>query len=256
MIEVLDAAHLSASIGGDFQQRGGIMLVGPPETLRTTMIELALKVHPDALLLGDVNMNTLTSLKEGLTSGRYATLGFLDYQKIHERHSSTASNIEGTLRQLMEEGFTRTSHEDPTMPSTRARALVIAAVVESFFSRHRKNWSENGYMRRWLVCLMHIDIRNKRKITDAISAWKKLEFDGILRRCPVNVMPCDLKKEEDEYCKWLVREQMSMATPFALMKKIYAVLKWKHAKTPKQVRIILDDFAPCLLNSGGAHIDL
>jgi hypothetical protein len=255
LIEVIDAAHLSHYVTGDFIQRGGMMLVGPPETLRTTVIQLALKPHPDALLVSDVNMNSLTGLKEGFTSGRYSTLGFLDYQKIYERHHSTASNVEGTLRQLMEEGFTRNPHEDPTMASTVARSFVVAAVTESFYSRHNKDWRDNGYLRRWLICLLHIDARNKAKITHAIERWKKLEFDGILRRSPVNSISCDLTKQENEYCKFLIREQPSQTTPFALMKKIFTILKWKY-KNFNDVKRILDDFAPCLTNSGGASLEL
>jgi hypothetical protein len=255
LIEVIDAAHLSYYVSGDFEQRGGMMLVGPPETLRTTVIQLALKPHPDALRISDVNMNSLLGLKEGFTSGRYSTLGFLDYQKIYERHKSSASNVEGTLRQLMEEGFTRNPHEDPTMASTEARAFVVAAVTEAFYSRHNKEWRDSGYLRRWLICLMHIDSRNKAKITHAIERWKKLEFDGFLRKSPVNSIACDLTAEENAYCKWLVREQPSQATPFALIKKIFTILKWKY-KNFRDVKRILDDFAPCLLNTGGASLEL
>lgn len=255
LIEVIDAAHLSSYVAGDFEQRGGMMLVGPPETLRTTMIELALKPHPDALRISDVNMNSLTGLKAGFTSGRYCTLGFLDYQKIYERHHATAANVEGTLRQLMEEGFTRNPHEDPTMAATIARAFCVAAVTESFFSRHNKAWAESGYLRRWLICLVRIEPKNKNKIIGAIENWRKLVFDGITRKVPVNKITCDLSRSENDYCKWLVREQPSQVTPFALIKKIYAVMKWKY-KSQKEVERILNDFAPSLLNSGGASLEL
>src|SRR6266849_1514734 len=114
LIEILDAAHLIVFVDSPYLQRGGIMLVGPPETLRTTVIDIALKQHPGALRLSDLNMKSLTGMKDDFTNGRYSTVGFLDYQKLYERNQSTSSNMEGTIRQMIEEGFTRTSHDDPT----------------------------------------------------------------------------------------------------------------------------------------------
>jgi hypothetical protein len=250
LIEMIDAGHLTAYVDSPFKQRSGMMLVGQPETLRTTCIELALEEHPGAVLMSDVNMNSLTALKDDFTSGRYSTIGFLDYQKLYERHSSTASNIEGTLRQLMEEGFTKGSHEDPSMHATRARAFVVAAVVERFFAVHHRAWRESGFLRRWLICLFSMSTVSRNKLVNSVHEWKKLEFDGIRRLTPTTPIPYSLTEDESKMLQRMVREQPSQATPYVLLKKIYVVLKWKYKKDQDRVTEIIKDFAPCLTKDG------
>ena len=250
LIEILDAAHLTAFVDAPFKQRGGIMLVGPPETLRTTCIELALEEHPSALVISDLNMNSLTGLKDDFTSGKLSTIGFLDYQKIYERHASTASNIEGTLRQLMEEGFSKTSHDDPTTPATKARTFVVAAVVEQFFKEHHRSWRQSGFLRRWLVCLFTMSNLSRNKLIGSIHDWKRLEFDGIRRISPTTPIPYNLEEKESRFLLNLIKDQSSQATPYVLLKKIYCVLKWKYKKEPERPLEIIRDFAPSLTREG------
>lgn len=226
------------------------MLIGPPETLRTTVIETALGEHPSALVLSDVNMNSLSQLKDDFTAGRYSSIGFLDYQKLYERHSSTSANIEGTLRQMMEEGYQRSPHDDPTSPATKARAFVIAAVVETFFKNHSRSWRESGFLRRWLCCLFYMPALSRNKLTGAVHKWEKLNFDGIRRITPTTPIPYNLTEAESEWLQWMVREQPSQATPYVLLKKVYVVLKWKYPKNLKYARKVMEDFAPCLTKNG------
>lgn len=226
------------------------MLIGPPETMRTTSIELAFREHPSALCLSDVNTISLDGLKDSFTSGRYSSIGFLDYQKLYERHSSTASNVEGTLRQMMEEGYTRSPHDDPTAPSTKARAFVVAAVTEAFYKRHHKAWRDSGFLRRWICSLFFMPTLSRNRMINAIHEWKKIEFDGIRRITPVTPIPYNLTQKESEYLLHVMRDQSSQATPFVLMKKIYVVLKWKYKQEPAKVRKIVEDFAPSLSKDG------
>lgn len=250
LIEIIDAAHCTAYVESPFEQRGGIMLVGPPETLRTTVIDLALSQHPSALIVNDINMRSLTSLKDELTSGRYSTIGFLDYQKLYERQGSTSSNVEGTLRALMEEGFSKTPHDDPTSASTRARAFLCAAVVESMFKDKAQSWKQTGYLRRWLICLVFMPALSRNKLIQSVHHWKKLEFDGIKRLSPTTPIPYNITEEESQRLLLMVREQPSQGTPFVLLKKIYSVLKWKYKDEPARVANIMSDFAASLKKDG------
>lgn len=226
------------------------MLVGPPETLRTTVIELSLNQHPSALIVNDINMRSLTSLKDELTAGRYSTIGFLDYQKLYERQGTTSANVEGTLRALMEEGFSKTPHDDPTSASTRARAFLVAAVVESLFKNKAQDWKQTGYLRRWLICLMFMPALSRNKLIQAVHDWKKLEFDGIKRISPTTPIPYNITEEESKRLLVMVREQPSQGTPFVLLKKIYSVLKWKYKDSPGKVADIMTDFSSCLKKDG------
>jgi len=250
LVEILDAAHLTAFVESPFEQRGGIMLVGPPETLRTTLIEVALSEHPSALILSDINMKTLSGIKDDLTSGRYSTIGFADYQKLYERHDSTSSNVEGTIRSMMEEGFSRTSHDDPTSAATKARALVVAAVVEALHKRKHQEWKQSGYLRRWLRVMLYMPPLSRNKLVQAIHEWKKIEFDGIKRISPTTPIPYNLEEKESSMLLGMVQDQASQGTPYVLLKKIYCVLKWKYKRTPEKVEEIINDFAPSLTREG------
>jgi hypothetical protein len=250
LIEVIDAAHCTAYVESPFEQRGGLMLIGPPETLRTTMIDIALGQHPSALIVSDINMRSLTGLKDDLTSGRYSTIGFSDYQKLYERAASTAANVEGTLRALMEEGFSKSPHDDPTSASTRARALLVAAMVEATYKNKVQDWKQSGYLRRWLVCLLYMPVMSRNKLTQSVHDWKKLEFDGIKRVSPTTPIPYNISEEESRRLLLMVKEQASQGTPFVLLKKIYCVLKWKYKDQPGKVADIMSDFAPTLGKDG------
>jgi hypothetical protein len=255
LIEIIDAAHLTAFVDSPFQQRGGLMLIGPPETLRTTCIEIALSQHPSALIMADTNMKTLTSIKDEFCNGRYSSIGFLDYQKIYERGQQTAANVEGTIRMMIEEGYTRTSHDDPSSPSTKARAFVVAAVVESMFREKAGRWRDTGFMRRWLCCLLHMPAMSRNKLIGAIHDWKKLDFDAIYRISPTTPIPYNISIKESEWLFNMVQHQPSQATPFVLLKKIFSVLKWKYKKEPKKAITLLENFAPSL-SKNGAPIEL
>lgn len=255
LIEVIDAAHLTVFVDSPYPQRGGLMLIGPPETLRTTCIEIALQQHPAALIMSDTNMKTLTSIKDEFCNGRYSSIGFLDYQKIYERGMQTAMNVEGTIRMMIEEGFTRTSHDDPSSPSTKARAFVVAAVVESMFRDRAQKWRDTGFLRRWLTCLMFMPALSRNKLTQAIHDWKRIDFEDIYRRYPTVPIPYNILPTESTWLFNMVKHQPSQATPFILLKKIYSVLKWKYKKDPARAKYVLEDFSKCL-SKEGAPIEL
>jgi hypothetical protein len=61
------------------------------------------------------------------------------------------------------------------------------------------------------------------------------------------VIPFNVTEKESVHLRNLLRDQPE-ATPFVLLKKIFAVLKWKYG-VEKSLRII-DKFALCLSGEG------
>ena len=80
LIEFLDATANTRYVDGPYEDRGGVMLVGFPGSLRTRMIKSALDSHSDALILSDLNVKQWLHLREDFITGRYATLGFMDFE--------------------------------------------------------------------------------------------------------------------------------------------------------------------------------
>ena len=251
MLEVLDAAHLSKHICCPFEQRGGIMLVGPPATLKTTFIKNVFENHHDALVMSDLNIQTLIKLRDDLRVGRYNTFAFTEFAKLYQRRGDTASNLEGSIAMLVEEGFHKASFEDQRMAIRRARCLVVGAMTNNFYEQHYDDWSKSGFLRRFLWS--NINISNGYLLMDAIAKWTPLELGEYKTKTPGNKnIPYETTDTENTMLRKFIKEQPGEHTPFVLMKKILSVLKWKYAKENiKKPMAIMTDFAESLRREGG-----
>lgn len=248
LIEFIDAAQLTSYIESPFPQRGSIMLVGPPGAMKTTIIKTALGEYPSALFLSDLNINSLMALRESLISGRYKTIAFPEYEKLYQRKADTAANIEGTIKQLIEEGFTRASFEEQDAITYTARTLVIGAMTYSFYSSRIGKWRESGFKRR--ILWMGIKLSDPDKIMDAIRKWELIELGNVPRRYPTNNIPFNVTDGESRYIEKMLEGQWE-ATPYVLLKKILAVLKWKYVNEPEKPMQIMKEIRACLNNQLG-----
>lgn len=246
MIEFLDAAHNTIYVQSEFEQRGCVMLLGQPGGLKTTMIEIALNYHPNAALLGDLNVSSLSEIRAQLISNRYSTLAFPEYEKLYQRKSDSAINMEGILKQIIEEGFTRTSFETQDAVTAKARALVVGAMTHDFYMRRIGGWNKSGFARR--ILWSSITMRDPNKLMRAVREWRKINIDGIPRMTPAQDIPMNVTKEESEKIEKAIKQQWEV-TPYVLLKKVMTILKWKYAKNPKRAWDIFDDFAPSLSKS-------
>lgn len=250
LLDILDAAHLTKHVNSEFPQRGGIMLFGPPATLKTTFIENVLSEHYDALVIADINIQTLMKLRTDFRTGRYSTMAFTELSKLYARRADTSANLEGAIHQLVEEGFSIPSFVDQRMMSTKVRCLVVGAMTEQFYESKYNEWIDSGFMRRFLWC--NISISNAALLMDSVSRWRKLNLGEYQTKTPGNkTIPYKVSEEEDKELRVMLKEQVGTTTPFVLMKKILSVLHWKYDKRyPKKARQIIQDFAPCMLRNG------
>jgi len=245
LIEVIEAGHLTSFVQSEFPQRGGIMLIGPPGVLKTTFIESAVYGYPSALVLSDLNINSLMKLRESLISGRFSTVAFPEFEKLYARKAETASNVEATIKQLVEEGFTNASFEDQDAITTKVKAFILGAMTHSFYKTKVSIWRESGFKRRFLW--VGIRLGDPDRIMKAIRHNKKIELGGIWRRHPTGSIPFHLTQKE---CKEIEKHMASQweATPYALIQKIFAVLKWKYEDQPGKAMAIISDFAASIKN--------
>lgn len=249
LIELIDAANLTSYIESPFPQRGAMMLVGPPSVMKTSIIKTALYEVPKTLYLSDLNVNSLMSIRESLISGRYTTIAFPEFEKLYARKADTASNVEATIKQLIEEGFTRASFEEQDAISYTARAFVIGAMTYSFYSSRIGRWRESGFKRR--VLWLGVRLNDPDKIMDAVRKWARIELDGIPRLYPADHIPFNVTEKESEYIEKMLEGQWEV-TPYVLLKKILAVLKWKYATTqPEKPMHLFHQLRPLLNNQLG-----
>jgi hypothetical protein len=248
LIEVIDCAHLTSFIHSPFPQRGALMLVGPPGTMKTTFIRSALQEYPSVLSLGDLNINSLMKLRDSLVSGRYRTIAFPEFEKLYQRKADTAANIEGTIKQLIEEGFGRASFEELDAITTNSKVFIVGAMTYDFYNRKISAWRESGFKRR--ILWVGISLSNPDRIMEAIRKWELIEIDGIPRKYPTKEIPFNVTDAESRIIENMLQGQWE-ATPYVLLKKIYAVLKWKYPREPKKPMRIMEELGNCLDNKMG-----
>lgn len=254
LMEFIDGGVLTTFVNHPLRSQGGLFLVGPPESLKTSILERALKPYENALCLSDCNAQQLTFLKEDISRGRYDVIAFKEFSKLFERDARTANNVLGHLRAFVDEGFSHSPRQDPRMQATTARCIVMGAMTESFYSKNFTKWVEDGFARRFLWLLF--DVQNINKATQALLNREMVKLDGIPRRYPgEKEIPFELDEKEKKYIVSILKEQRGQTLPVAFMAKLYCALKWKYHKEPHRVREILDDVTPAL-SVGGATLVL
>jgi hypothetical protein len=227
--EVIDAAHLSKYVQSPFKTRGGILLIGPPETLRTTIVENSLSDYPDAKVLCDLNVRQLMDMWEDLSAGKITTLAFTEFAKLYARNPNVARNIEMHILQMVEEGMSATTIKDQRMSSTKARALVIAACSEKFYATRFTEWMDSGFARRFLHCSYRL--ADPWALADAQQHRMLIDLGNIKRKLPANrSITWIVDEREMKEIRRSLKHQFSkgVATPFHLAANIFCVLKWKY----------------------------
>lgn len=250
LVEVLSAAHLTRYVDHQtFASRGGIMIVSPPGSLKSSIIRDAMEGYPDVINISDLNVQTLSYMKSSLTDGKYTTIALGEYEKIYQRNPATASNIEGQLKAMVEEGFGRNSFEDQRMVSlTPARVLLIGGITPSCYQRLFTHWMENGFARRFIW--VYYTLANPEAITQAIHDWKPLTFGKIIKQVPANChIPYNITTTESTKLRKIIEFQPAHETPYVLLKKIFCVLKWRYSA--KKAMRIVEEFATCIGKQGG-----
>lgn len=250
LVEFLDAAANTRYVNDAFKERGGIMIVGPPGTFKTTAIETAMDSHSDAIICSDLNVHQWTKMKDDFACGRYTTLAFPEFEKIYQRHPGTAANLEGIVKGLVGEGFSMGPGGDPRMPRVKSRALVVGGITTDCFERHYEAWNKNGFLRRflWLV----VAVENPEEIIKAIRRNKLIDFGKVSIRPTNRQIDVELPNQQLLQLERMMKEQPGLfGTGYVLIKKITKFLYWKYSNGDMhKVHEILNDIRSSLSKDG------
>ena len=208
--------------------------MAPPAHFKTTMLK-AVEDQPGVQAYSDITTTGLVEARDMIASKKIQTLLFYDLQKLYERKAETAANIIGSLRALMDEGFTTAAFEKGTgIIQMRARALILAATTPSMYRRCMPDWDETGFSRRLIFSVY--SLQNPELIVKAIMADEPLLLAGLSSvNVPFNlsIQLQERPGDEVELRKLLRRGQRGEEIPLILLRKILAVLRWK-AKQQKK----------------------
>ena len=247
LMETISAAVVSRYVGSPFEQRGAIMLVAPPGHLKSTIIKESLVLYSDSLILSDLNVSTLSQLKNSLVSGRYNSIGFGEFEKLYERNPGSASNLEGHLRALVEEGFDKMSFQSPEMIGVTARVLLVGGITPVSYAKRWQSWLDSGFARRFIWS--HFKLADEDAIVRAIREWKRISFGKISTAIPANKnIEYVVQKRDARELELMLDHQPSKETPYTLLKKVFCVLVWRYGR--KKAFAILHDFSESLQRGG------
>jgi len=260
LLDVLCAAHLSNYVRTGIEDRGGIMLVGPPGTFKSTLLGVVGRQYHDSLQLSDVNVQTLTNFRSQIASGNIKSLVLPEMYKLYERHSSTASNLEGTLRALVAEGFYGASFQDQRINRLTARAVVLGAMTDAFIEFRFKVWEETGFNRRFLWPLFRLE--DPDALERAIVEGRLIDLGFRAPPLPTPQVIADETTESERAALRPLLKHQPGGSPHALqlslLVKILAALKWWYKRDGRPNGAATDTmrlFAR-MLGKGGAWLQL
>lgn len=252
LIEIISASADTRWINGPFNERGGFMIVAPPGNLKSTIIESAVDYRADTIMLSNINAQQWGKIKADFTSNRLTAIAFPELEAIYKRARATAEHVEAIIQSITAEGYTHGPGQDPRMPRLKARAIVIGGITDDCYERRYDEWKRSGFLRRIIWCLVSVD--NPEKIIEAIRDWKKIDFGKIIEKPATGTIAMDLGSTDSRKLERMMKNQPGAnGTGYVLLKKITAVLIWKHGK--RRAWELLDEFAPSL-GKNGCYIHL
>lgn len=258
MLEVLCAGHLSSYVQSDVKDCGGIMLIGDPATLRSTMLNVMDSQYHNVLSLSDLNARSLAELRGPIANRSIRTLALPELAKLYERgNPGTAEHVIGTLRALVAEGFRAASFEDARVNRVVARCLVMGALTPTLQMRHFKDWEDSGFNRRFLwpvIALEHGEVIEESRVLRRLLEVECPAYPPL----PNTTIPDDTTESERRALRMLVKHQPggSHAMHIELMSRMLAVLRWWYKKLDRpadEPMARMREFARTLGREGG-HI--
>lgn len=256
LVEILCAAHLGNMVEGPFEERGGMMIVGPPGVLKTTFVSVLDKTYQDAIMVSDINVKSLIQLRDAIAAGKVNTLVLPELAKLYERADVTSQNVEGTLRALAAEGFNAASFEDSRVNRLVARAMIVGAMTPSVVTKHFTAWEESGFNRRFLWVL--VKLADPNALERAAVNWQRINFR--MQHVPLaplgGSIPNRTTYAERQRLAAIVKYQPGgdHAIQIQCLVRILAVLRWWYAESgsTRNAMDTVEAFAPALGKTGVA----
>lgn len=228
LVEIMCAVHLSSYVESPFNDRGGLMIVGPPSVLKSTLLGILDHTYHDAVAVSDINARSLGDLRDQIAAKVIRTLVIPELSKLYKRHPYTALNVEGVLQALVAEGFNAPSFEDSRINRLQARVTLLAGLVPQLQVERFKGWEESGFNRRFLWSLVRL--KDPELLDRAVEEWRLIDFK--IKHIPstptTQWIPNMTTKQERAELRRFVKYQPggTHAIQIALLTKILAVLKW------------------------------
>jgi len=233
LIEAICAVHLSSYVGAPYKDRGGLMLVGPPGVLKTTLIDVLDDNYHNALSVSNGFMGTMSKLQSSFYNGQVRSLCFPDIQSIYAGDPRTAGRIEQMMMQLSGEA-TRTigGDQDSRYAKFKGYCTMFGCMTDHFFLQHVQKWENSGFLRRFLWCTY--TLQDPEILMRAIINWTRADFGSTnVPELPANgFIPDSLTpNERRQIHSWLHHQPVPHELQFQVLCKAVSALRWHYQQT-------------------------
>ncbi len=230
MMEAICAIHLSSYVDSPYRDRGGLMIVGPPGVLKTTLLDVLDDNFHNALSISNAYMGTMKKLQPAFYNGQVRSLCFPDIQSIYAGDPRTSSRIEQMMMQLSGEA-TRTigGDEDSRHAKFKGFCTMFGAMTDFFYTGHVGRWDTTGFLRRFLWSTY--TLRDPDILMRAIEQWTRAELGyRVVPQIPMGGrIPDSLTQaERKEIWSWLRHQPLPHEIQLQVLCKAVSALKWHY----------------------------
>ena len=250
LVEGICAIHLASYVAAPYKDRGGLMLVGPPGVLKTTLLDVLDDNYHNALSISNAFMGTMAKLQSAFYNGQIRSLCFPDLQSIYAGDPRTSARIEQMMMQLAGEA-TRTigGGEDSRFAKFKGYCTIFACMTDTFYAGHANKWEGSGFLRRFLWSSYTLD--DPEILMRAITQWTRADLGSYrIPEIPTNVYIKDTLSisERKEVYTWLRHQPVPHEIQLQVMCKAVCALRWHYSQTgyKKDAMLTMHEFAETL----------
>ncbi len=232
MIEGLCAVHLASYVMSPSHDRGGVMLVGPPGVLKTSMLDVLDQNYQNALSVSNAFMQTMSKLQSAFYNGSIRSLCFPDLQSVYAGDPRTAGRIEQMMMQLAGEA-TRTigGDQDSRYAKFKGYCTIFACMTDTFHQSRANKWEQSGFLRRFVWSTYTLE--DPDILIRALIEWTRADLGSFrIPEIPTsNYIKDSLNSEErKEIFSWLRYQPGPHEIQLQVLCRSVAALRWHYEK--------------------------
>jgi hypothetical protein len=230
VVEGICAIHLASYVSAPYKDRGGLMLVGPPGVLKTTLLDVLDDNYHNALSISNAFMQTMGRLQPSFYNGQVRSLCFPDLQSVYAGDPRTSGRIEQMMMQLSGEA-TRTisGGQDARHAKFKGYCTIFACMTDNFYQERAQRWDTSGFLRRFLWSTYTLD--DPEILIRAIMEWTRADLGSM--RIPALPNGFYIQEsltidERKEIFTWLRHQPIPHEIQFQVMCKAVCALRWHY----------------------------
>ncbi len=249
MLEVICAIHLASYVDSPVADRGGLMLVGPPGNLKTTLLDVLDDNFASAISCSNLNTQTLSRITPQFNTGTLRSLILPDLQACYAGDPRTAARLEQALMQLAGEGNRGPSWQDARFLKFKSRCTVFGAMTNRFYEKYANYWEDSGFQRRFLWSSYTLE--NPNILLDALEEGERADVGEIkIPATPASgkISNSTTPEERREIRAWLKYQPGPHEIQFALLCRATSALRWHYSnrKLKRDPMVVMREFASTL----------